>query len=56
MPSSVYDRATLIRARHNFKLGDSLHLAAAVESGSGVFLTNDVRLGRFPDLAVEVLP
>ena len=27
---AVFDRATLIRAKHNFKLGDSLHLAAAV--------------------------
>jgi predicted nucleic acid-binding protein len=51
----VCERATEIRARHNFKLGDSLHLAAAVESGCSVFLTNDARLTQFPDVAVEML-
>jgi predicted nucleic acid-binding protein len=34
---------------------DSLHLAAAVEHGYGLFLTNDVQLRRFPDITVEVL-
>jgi predicted nucleic acid-binding protein len=53
--TAVFDRATEIRASHNFKLGDSLHLAAAVESGCLASLTNDSRLARFPDLAVEVL-
>jgi uncharacterized protein len=55
LPSSVYDRATLIRANHGFKTIDSLHLAAAIEGGCQAFLTNDMRLGRFPDLKVEVL-
>src|SRR5579862_8907785 len=31
--TAVFDRATLIRATHLFKLGDSLHLAAAAEAG-----------------------
>jgi predicted nucleic acid-binding protein len=56
LPMPVFDRATLIRADHGFKLGDALHLAAAIESGCDVSLTRDVRLGRFLDLAVEVLP
>lgn len=56
LPTAVYDRATLIRATHNFKLGDSLHLAAAVEGGCSRFLTNDRRLSGFPDIVVEVLP
>jgi predicted nucleic acid-binding protein len=51
-----FDRATLIRATHNFKLGDALHLAAAVESGCGLFLTNDHRLSSFADMPIEVLP
>ena len=55
MPSAVYERATEIRAHHNFKLGDSLHLAAAIERGCQKFLTNDARLSRFPDLVVQVL-
>jgi predicted nucleic acid-binding protein len=45
----VYERAC------NYKLGDSLHLAAAIESGCGIFLTNDLRLSGFPDIPVEVL-
>jgi predicted nucleic acid-binding protein len=56
MPPAVYERATFVRAVHRFKLGDSLHLAAAVEGGCDSFLTNDGRLGAFPDLPVEVLP
>ncbi len=54
--TAVFDRATLIRAMHNFKLGDSLHLAAAVESGCGCFLTNDTRLSAFKVIPIEVLP
>jgi predicted nucleic acid-binding protein len=56
LPTRVFERATLIRARYNYKLADALHLAAAVEGGCGRFLTNDARLSTFPDLAVEVLP
>jgi len=54
--TAVFDRAALIRATHNYKLADSLHLAAAVESGCDRFLTNDSRLSSFPDIPVEVLP
>jgi len=56
MSTAVFDRATRIRAVHNFRLADSLHLAAAVEAGCGLFLTNDHRLAGFPDITVEVLP
>lgn len=56
MPSAVYERACGVRALHNFTLADALHLAAAVESGCGLFLTNDRRLSSFPDIPVEVLP
>lgn len=54
--TAVFDRATVIRAKHGFKLGDSLHLAAAVEAGCDRFLTNDRRLSAFTDIPVEVLP
>lgn len=53
---TVFDRATLIRATFNFKLADSLHLAAAVEAGCDLFLTNDTALSRFSDIPVEILP
>jgi len=56
LTTAVCDRATLIRGQYRFKTPDSLHLAAAVEAGCQVFLTNDTRLSRFPGLTVEVLP
>jgi predicted nucleic acid-binding protein len=56
MPAAVYDQATLIRATHNFKLADSLHLASAANAGCDRFLTNDTRLSRFADIAIEILP
>lgn len=56
MPTAVYERACRIRATHRYKLADALHLAAAVEGGCGIFLTNDLRLSGFPDIPVEVLP
>ena len=55
LPTAVYERACRIRAVHNHRLADALHLAAAVEGGCGSFLTNDHRLAGFPDIPVEVL-
>jgi predicted nucleic acid-binding protein len=55
LTAAVADRAALIRATHNFKPLDSLHLATAVVHGCTGFLTNDLRLNRFPDIPVEVL-
>jgi len=51
----VIDRATEIRARHRFKTPDAIHLAAAVVTHCAVFLTNDHRFDRFPDIAIEVV-
>jgi uncharacterized protein len=51
----VCDQAALIRATNRFKPMDALQLAAAVEHGANVFLTNDVRLNSFTGLTVEVL-
>jgi predicted nucleic acid-binding protein len=55
LSDAVFERATLIRAQHGFRLGDSLNLAAALENGCARFLTNDFELKRFPDITVEVL-
>jgi uncharacterized protein len=54
--AAVCDRAAAIRAAHRFAAIDALHLAAAVENGCNIFLTNDTRLSRFPGINVEVLP
>jgi predicted nucleic acid-binding protein len=54
--TAVFDRATIVRAAYNFKLGDSLHLAAAAVAACDGFLTNDTRLSAFKDIPVEVLP
>jgi len=51
----TWERAAHIAAAQNFKPLDALHLAAAIEHGCGLFLTNDVQLSRCPDIAVEVL-
>jgi uncharacterized protein len=56
LTKAVYDRATVLRATYRFKPVDSLHLAAAIEGRCGLFLTNDQRLSRCPDIAIEVLP
>lgn len=51
----VMDQATEIRARYGFKTPDAVHLAAAVVTSCDVFLTNDHRLDRFPDISIEVV-
>jgi uncharacterized protein len=53
---AVFDRAAEIRAHHGFKTPDSIHLAAAVESGCDRFLTHDARLSRFTGITVEIMP
>lgn len=56
LTTAVFDRATQMRADLGFKTPDALHLAAAIEGNCDRFLTNDVRLKRCTDIAVEVLP
>lgn len=55
LPFPIYDRAAKIRAVYRYGLADSIHLAAAVHFGCHLFLTNDRRIDRFADIAVEVL-
>src|SRR5207249_6254210 len=61
---AMYVRASAIRGGHRYPaippaqpkrygLADALHLAAALESGCDVFLTNDSQLAAFPDITVE---
>ena len=51
----VFRRAAEIRADYNFRTPDAIHLAAALAGGCDLFLTNDARLTRFPQIAVEVV-
>jgi predicted nucleic acid-binding protein len=53
--AAVCDRAAAIRAQYHFPPMDSLHLASAVEHGCQLFLTHDLRLRSFSDIAVDVL-
>jgi len=65
--AAMHVRASAIRGGHmypaippaqpkRYGLADSLHLAAAIEFGCDVFLTNDNHLANFPDITVEELP
>lgn len=51
----VFRNAAEIRARHNFRAPDALHLAAAMSASCDLFLTNDARLTSFPDIPIEVV-
>lgn len=54
---AVYEQAARIRVATNMKikLPDALHLAAAVQHGCGLFLTNDAHLTLCTEITVEVL-
>jgi uncharacterized protein len=54
---TVCERAARVRVASGlrFKVPDCLHLAAAIEHGCGLFLTNDAQLARCTDIPVEVL-
>jgi predicted nucleic acid-binding protein len=53
--AALFRRAADIRAQHNFKTPDALHLSAALESACDLFLTNDAQLTRFTAITVEVV-
>lgn len=66
LTATMLSRASAIRGSHSYRaippaqpkrygLADALHLAAAIESGCDVFLTNDNQLASFPDIAIEIL-
>lgn len=49
------ERATLLRARYGFRTPDPIHLAAAIDSGCDLFLTNDSQLARCQEITVEAV-
>jgi predicted nucleic acid-binding protein len=67
LTAAIHTRASAIRGSYTYPaispasprrygLADALHLAAAIESGCDVFLTNDNQLANFRDISVEELP
>ena len=67
LTTAMHVRASAIRGGYSYpvvppalpkryRLADALHLAAAIEFGCDVFLTNDNELSNFPDITVEELP
>lgn len=52
---SIGELAAQFRADYNFRLPDSLQLAAAIVNGCDTFLTNDTQLKRVPGIRVLVL-
>jgi uncharacterized protein len=52
---SVIDHATDLRAQYGFKTPDALHLAAAINAGCDLFLTNDHRLDKCLEVTIEVV-
>jgi predicted nucleic acid-binding protein len=52
---TIAERAAAIRALHGYRTPDAIHLATAQVAGADVFVTNDAKLRRFPDMAVVTL-
>jgi predicted nucleic acid-binding protein len=55
LTAQVIDRATLLRARFNFRTPDAIHLASAIINGATAFLTGDRQLSRCTEIAVEIM-
>lgn len=53
--AAVWDMATELRARHALRVPDALHIACAIVHRCDRLLTNDHRLGRIPEIPVEIL-
>ena len=53
--SEVIERATELRALHEFRTPDAIHLATALAENAGVFVTGDKAFSRFEGIRVELL-
>jgi predicted nucleic acid-binding protein len=51
----VAEEAARLRARHNLRTPDAIHLATAIRSGAASFLTNDRQLPKLSGLNLLVL-
>ena len=55
LTEAIFRRAAKIRALHNYRTPDAIHLAAALEGACDVFLTNDAGLKGYTGIAVELV-
>jgi len=55
LSEAICRKAAEIRATESFRTPDAIHLAAALQAGCDLFLTNDQRLKSFSGIAVEVV-
>lgn len=53
--TSVIERATTLRAVHNLKTADAIHLATALKQHADLFLTGDTALARSPGIKFELV-
>lgn len=51
----IAEEAARIRAVYKFRIADAIQLATAMIAGADAFVTNDVKLDRFPEVRVYVL-
>jgi predicted nucleic acid-binding protein len=52
---SIARRAAELRARHNLRTPDAIHVATALEAGCQAFLTNDLGLKRVSEIRILML-
>jgi predicted nucleic acid-binding protein len=53
--TKLAQRAVVLRARHNIRVPDALQIAAALDSGATLFVTNDHHLKRVSDINILLL-
>ncbi len=53
--AEIAELAARIRAKHNVRTPDALHLATAIHSGAAAFITNDRGLPKLSDLEIVLL-
>jgi predicted nucleic acid-binding protein len=55
LSSVIAEKAATLRAAHNLKTPDAIHIATALDQEADFFLTNDAKLSRLPQPQVLVL-
>lgn len=52
---TILTQAAQLRATTNLRTPDAIHVATAINTGSTLFLTNDLRIRQVPNLSIIVL-